>query len=438
MNDEGAPFVTTKYTPSNSGDNQAKKSPKRPKAKRVPHEGWQASCILDDRGRIVANLANAMIALRADPSIEGALAFDAMAQAAKLRKLLPVAPNGKHAGTDPVPRFLRDEDVSQLQEWLQHQGLPRIVKDTVHQAVDQRARECSFHPVREWLDNLTWDATERLTGWLQTYLGATGPEGYLAAIGHMFLIGMVARIYRPGCKADYMLVLEGEQGIEKSRACQVLAGEWFSDALPDIHDKDSRQHLRGKWIIEVAELAAFTRAESEALKAFITRDHERYRPSYGRKDVIEPRQCLFIGTTNRSTYIKDETGGRRFWPVAVGCIDIQALIRDRDQLFAEAVVRFRRDEKWWPSAELERLHIKPEQEGRYDADPWEGPIKDYVATLSRVSVTNLARQALGFDALARVGTADQRRIASVLASLGWKPGRDDKGRFYEPVAKRRA
>jgi predicted P-loop ATPase len=406
------------------------------KAKRPVREGWRASCIVDDRGRIVANLANAMIALRADPSIEGAFAFDEMAQAAKLEKLLPIAPNGKHAGTDPIPRFVRDEDVSQVQEWIQHQGLPRIGKDMVHQAVDQRARECSFHPVRKWLDHLRWDGKERLAKWLEVYLGAVGDKTYLALVGIMFLIAMVARIYRPGCKADYMLVLEGEQGIEKSRACQVLAGDWFSDALPDIHDKDARQHLRGKWIIEVAELAAFTRAESEALKAFISRDHERYRPSYGRKDVIEPRQCLFIGTTNRSTYLKDETGGRRFWPVSASRIDIKALIRDRDQLFAEAVVRYRRGEAWWPSAELERLHIKPEQEDRYDADPWEGPIKDYVATLSRVSVTNLARQALGFEAFARVGTADQRRIASVLASLGWKPGRDDKGRFYEPARRK--
>ena len=371
-----------------------------------------------------------MIALRADPSIEGAFAFDEMAQTVKLQKLLPVAPNGKHAGNDPVPRLVRDEDVTQVQEWLQHQGLPRIVKDTVHQAVDQRARECSFHPVREWLDNLTWDGMERLTGWLQTYLGATNPQDYLTAIGRMFLIAMVARVFQPGCKVDYMLVLEGDQGAEKSKACAVLAGQWFSDDLPDIHAKDARQHLRGKWLVEIAELAAFTRAESEALKAFITRDCERYRPPYGRKDVAEPRQCVFIGTTNRSVYIKDETGGRRFWPVAVDHVNVVALARDRNQLFAEAVDRFRHGEHWWPDPAFERLHIKPEQDSRYDDDPWEGPINDYVETLSRVRVTDIARLALGFDAIARVGTADQRRIAGVLTSLGWKPDRDYKGRFY--------
>jgi predicted P-loop ATPase len=394
-------------------------------------DSWIGRCLVDDKRRIIPNLANLMTALRADPSVENALAFDEMAQATMLVKALPVAPNGKHAGTDPIPRPVRDEDVSQLQEWLQHQGLPRIVKDMVHQAVNQRARECSFHPVRDWLDNLHWDGTDRLTSWLCAYLGATGSCDYLGAIGRMFLIAMVARVFRPGCKADYMLVLEGEQGVEKSKACAVLAGQWFSDALPDIHAKDARQHLRGKWLVEIAELAAFTRAESEALKAFITRDCDRYRPPYGRKEVTEPRQCAFIGTTNRSVYIKDETGGRRFWPVSVGRIDVEALARDRDQLFAEAVERYRHGEQWWPDPAFERVHIKPEQDSRCENDPWEEDIAEFIATRDRATVSEIARQALHFEAIARVGTHDQRRIASVLSKLGWALGRrTGKSRWY--------
>jgi predicted P-loop ATPase len=370
---------------------------------------WHSKCIME-AGRPLPNLANALIAMEAVMPL--AFAYDEMLRATMLMTTLKTEVAFK-------PRPVRDVDVGLVQEKLQYLGLKRISKDTVHQAVDLRAHERPFHPVRDYLGALTWDGKPRLSKFLSTYFGAEANE-YTKKIGEMFLISMIARINEPGSKVDHMLVLEGPQGILKSTACSVLGGQWFSDNLPDVTSgKDVAQHLNGKWLIEVDEMHPMNRAEAAQLKAFITRTTERYRPSYGRKEVIEPRQCVFIGTTNRDTYLRDETGGRRFWPIKVRTIDIDALKRDRDQLFAEAVVMYRQGERWWPDKDFEREHIMPEQAARYEADVWEESIASYLETKSRVTVGEVPREALHIDT-PRIRRADQNRIIAALGRLKWR------------------
>jgi predicted P-loop ATPase len=378
---------------------------------------WGRVCITDSRGNFMPILANVVIMLEREKRLAGALAFDEMQRMAMF-----VNPFGDDA--TPVP--LTDSDVVKIQQYIQHRGIPRIGKEVVHDAAELCARERSFHPVREYLTGLKWDGMPRLDKWVTTYLGA-GDTPYAGAVGRMFLISMVARIFRPGCKSDYMLVLEGAQGAAKSTACSILSGGWFSDALPEIGSKDAQQHLRGKWLIEVAEMHAMNKADTTLLKSYITRTTEQYRPAYGRLEVHEPRQCVFIGTTNKEVYLRDETGGRRFWPVRCGNIDLLGLTRARDQLFAEAVHLYHAGEQWWPERDFEREYIQPHQKQRYEADAWEQPIVEWLAGRFDVTVGEVASQALQIDK-GRLGTTEQRRIAAVLENLGWERGKASNGR----------
>ena len=384
---------------------------------------WLDQCQRNENGKPVANLANALIGLREAPELAGAVGYDDMLRIVVLKHRVRREPGF-------MPRPLLDADVTEIQEFLQRAGLSTLAKDTTHQAVEARARECCFHPVRDYLGSLEWDGAPRLADWLRRYLGADDSE-YTKAIGQMFLIAMVARVFKPGCKSDHMLVLEGEQGARKSTACGIIAGQWFSDALPDIRaGKDASQHINGKWLVEVAEMSALDKAEAAALKAFLTRTEERYRPSYGRNEVIEPRQVVFIGTTNKTAYLRDETGGRRFWPVTVGRIDTDALKADRDQLFAEAVELYGRGAAWWPDRDFEKLHITPQQVARYDADAWEDAIQTYLADAQETTILAVAQSALGLDN-GKVGTEVQNRIKKSFGRLGWVRGkRTNKGQLF--------
>ena len=401
----------------NIWDNAATEQMMRPGGR-----GWLESCQRAPGGEPRPNLANVMVALRDDPALADLFAYDQMLRAPILLRPVPCKIVEVPA-PEFEPRPVRDADVAALQEHLQLAGLEKLSKDVVHQAVDLRAEEHAFHPVLRFLDSLHWDGDERVSKWLQTYLGADKSD-YVEVIGAMFLVGMIARVRQPGCQMDYALVLEGPQGARKSSACRILGQPWFSDNLPDIRTagKDVGQHLKGKWLIEIAEMASLDRAEAAALKAFLTRPVERYRPSYGRREVIEPRQCVFVGTTNKATYLRDETGGRRFWPVKVGKIDLDALARDRDQLLAEADALFARGMAWWPDETFERKHITPEQEARYEADAWEEAIAEFLKGRTiRTTVLEVARRALSIET-PKLGTTEQRRIAAILDRLGWMRG----------------
>jgi predicted P-loop ATPase len=385
-------------------------------ARAPPRPDWLGEALVNKSADPYPNLYNTVLALENDAEFANRIAFDEM-----LRQ--PVIAAGGEAGTIPV----EDDHLIALQRMLQAKGLPKVPINTVHDAVRFVARRNNFHPLKDRLDGLRGkhDGTPRLANWLKTYVGAPDDE-YYRVVGTCFLVAMMARIYKPGCKADYMLVLEGPQGEEKSRLIKALACGYYSDHLPNLESDPIRlsQHLRGKWLIEVSEMEAFSKAEATRLKAFITRPEEIYTPKYARNEVHEPRQCLFIGTTNKSAYLRDETGGRRFWPVKCGKIDVLSLERDLDQLLAEALDAYESDAQWWPDRKFELEFIKPMQDQRYERDAWADKIEQHfkVSPDTHTTIMYVAKAVLEFATIDRLGKADQNRIIACLELLGWTRG----------------
>jgi hypothetical protein len=366
--------------------------------------------LLVGKGGPLDCVANVGIALAADPAFRDVLRFDQL-RGCPVAASLPWHPcEGWREWTD------RD-DVA-LAEWLQLRGL-NAKPATCAAAVQHVAAAHPVDPLRERLEALAWDGTPRLDTWLTVYLGVAD-TAYARAVGRAWLVQAVARAFRPGCKADHALILEGPQGAFKSTACSILAlsPDWFADEVADLGTKDSAQDLRGKWLVELGELSAMRRSAVERVKAFVSRSTDHYRPSYGRRSQDFPRRCVFVGTTNSDAYLADETGGRRFWPVRVGAIDIGALRRDAGQLWAEAAAAFRADEAWHLPRELE-LQAREQQAERRVTDPWEAAVLQWAGRQFGPVTIAEALTAIGLD-LERRDQVAANRVARIFRAHGWE------------------
>jgi predicted P-loop ATPase len=376
-------------------------------------EQWRKQLLRNKNGEVRANLANALIALRHDPVWQGVLGHDEFAGQTVMIRRPPFAAGQNNWS----PRAWLPNDDALTTEWMQHAGIG-IRTDIAAQAIETAARNNIFHPVRDYLSGLVWDCKERVARWLSIYLGVE-QSPYAQDVGRSALVAAVARVMRPGCKADHVLILEGPQAVGKSDTIKILGGAWFTDEIADLGSKDAAMQTAGTWLIEVAELDAMSRTEVSKIKAFITRTTDRFRPPYGRRVVEVPRQCVFWGSTNSDEFLKDETGGRRFWPVKVTNVDRTALRRDRDQLWAEAVALFKGGSKWWITDSDVARAAEVEQQQRYVRDPWQSAIEGFVANRDDTSVEEIFDDLFHMDKSRRT-QIDQTRIARALKAANFE------------------
>lgn len=350
---------------------------------------WQERLQRSHSGALKATLENAGLLLRYDPAWQNVLAFNEFSLYIEVDRAAPWELS--KAGSPWT-----DYDTTMTLCWLQRHGVGINSSKAVWEIVQTVARENPFHPVRDYLSGLSWDGKARLVDFLTTYLGAE-PSPLSSAIGQRWMISAVARIMQPGCKADHVLLLEGPQGIGKSTALQILASPpWFTDHLSDLGSKDSRIELSGRWIIELGEFAS-RRSELER-KAFLTACADNYRAPYERRSQWVPRATVFAASTNDRIPLTDETGGRRYWPVTCGRIDLEALKRDRDALWSEAYALYQAGTPWWDDFEAFREALAVEQENRYQAGPLDELILPWLRNpTSRLFNNRVDRAELRFD-----------------------------------------
>lgn len=376
--------------------------------------GWKDQLARSESGALIAHMQNVELILGNDERWAGVIGFSVFSS--KIIKLR-AAPYGGGVGD------WADIDDMRVMKWLAQQYNLRVKASHVIEAVSVVAHDHTFHPVRDYLGKLKWDRVPRLENWLTDVLGVQ-PSEYSAKVGKRWLISAVARVMKPGCKADSVMILEGGQGEGKSTAVGILGGEWFMDTPFVLGDKDSFQAIRGKWLVELGELDSFNKAESTKAKQFFSASTDTYRESYGRRTNDVPRQCVFVGTTNQEEYLKDATGNRRYWPVYCNKVDLEKVREIRDQLWAEAVFCYESGDIWWVTKDESWMFAEAQDE-RFVVDEWEGLILTWLEE-SQIGETatgnDILSQALKLD-YGHWGKPEQMRVGAIMHRLGWRKKR---------------
>ena len=398
----------------------------RPKESYHVDNAWRADLVMNEEGSPKASVTkNWALLLENHPAMNRALAYDAF----RMLVVLVRRPAWERDTGEPwEPRALRDSDYQNAVMWLETLHMaPKVT--SIKPVIFSVAEKYQFDPLTEYLEGLVWDGTPRVDEFFRRYFGVdpARSSNYANIVSRRFLISCVARALRPGCKVDTMPIIEGPQGLMKSSGIKAFTGEqFFSDELSEIGSKDAKLEMQGKWVFEIAEMHRMNAAETNAVKKFLSQSTDRFRPPYGTTVIEAARRCAMIGTINPdgNAYLKDSTGARRFWPVTATKVDIDAIRRDRDQIWAEAVTLLKAGEPWWIQAgEIDV--VEEQQAERTDIDVWTDLVLDAIKGRTSILLSELIRQ-VGIPAK-DAGDRHSARIGRIMRSVGWMATRDMNG-----------
>lgn len=377
-------------------------------------DDWIEELETEKSGTVKNTINNVVLILSNDSALKNCFGFNEFEQRETATKALPWDRN-----VHKYPRPLADSDDAELRLYLER-AYGITGKGQITDGLTIVIRANSFHPVRDYLDALEWDGEERLDELFINLFGASD-TAYTRAITRKSFAAAVSRIYRPGCKYDYVLVLVGDQGIGKSTTLARMGGDWFSDSVTTLTGKEALESIQGSWLIELGELAGLRKAEVDAVKHFVSKKEDRFRVAYGKRVEHFPRRCVFFGTTNEEDFLRDVTGNRRFWVIntkgGTPKLDFKNYLTDVivAQLWAEAKQRLADGEALYLDAVGLEDEARKIQDKHLEKDERLGLVDEYLERLLPTNWDDL-------DAYARrhwladdknVGTVERTSVCSL-------------------------